>query len=171
MTRAYNEPTMHCPQHGYNYCHICTRHVDENAFGHLKGRFCVLKQGKLSNPHWMMLVSKVCCALRQNWCTFYTNCCDLHHPPSIYAVKAILLLQVHLVHREDWCLFQQTRSLQAKISAAVPMDCQNLSRMFCFLELNCCNWSCNASNDDAIMSSVDMTRVVSWCSAQEPFDC
>ena len=67
MMKAYNNPPMHCPQHGYNYCHIRTRRVVENAFGRLKGRFRVLKQGKLNDPRWVMQITKVCCALH-NMC-------------------------------------------------------------------------------------------------------
>jgi hypothetical protein len=47
----------------YNYAHVRTMRVVENAFGRLKGRFQVMKLGKLKDPRFMMQLVRVCCML------------------------------------------------------------------------------------------------------------
>ena len=53
------EPRPHTEEHA---CHIRTRRVIENACGRLKGRFRVLKAGKLNDPKGVSDITMVYCA-------------------------------------------------------------------------------------------------------------
>ena len=75
MKNILGDPLDHTDEHAYNYCHVRTRRVIENAFGRLKGRFRVLKGGKLNDPAWVTQIAKVCCALH-NMCERYKS--DYH---------------------------------------------------------------------------------------------
>jgi hypothetical protein len=60
-------PDVGSEEHAYNYAHVRTRRIIENAFGILKGRFQILKASSLNDPDFMGDVSLVCCALH-NMC-------------------------------------------------------------------------------------------------------
>lgn len=51
----------------YNFCHIRTRRIVENAFGMLKARFEICRKTNSTNPRFMSAVVAVCCALH-NMC-------------------------------------------------------------------------------------------------------
>ena len=72
MKNIGGDPEENTVEHAYNYCHIRTKRVIENAFGRLKGRFRVLKAGKLNDPSWVTQITKVCCALH-NMCERYNS--------------------------------------------------------------------------------------------------
>jgi hypothetical protein len=60
-------------EHAYNYAHVRTRRVVENAFGRLKGRFQVLRSSQMNDPAFHADCTLVCCALH--------NCCERHDDP------------------------------------------------------------------------------------------
>ena len=66
------EPPDDTDEHAFDHCLVGTRRVIENAFGMLKGRFCVLKAGKLSDPAFLAAVAKACCAFH-NMCQRYNS--------------------------------------------------------------------------------------------------
>ena len=60
-------------QHAYNWAHVRTRRVVENAFGRLKGRFQVLRSSQMNDPKFHTDIILVCCALH--------NICERHRDP------------------------------------------------------------------------------------------
>lgn len=62
------DPALGSDEHAYNYCHIRTRRVVENAFGRLKNRFRVLVHTTIRNAKWLQRIIRICCALH-NICT------------------------------------------------------------------------------------------------------
>ncbi|BDA44360.1 probable nuclease HARBI1 [Coccomyxa sp. Obi] len=68
MMKGYNgNPREGTLEHAYNYAHIRTRRVVENAFGILKARFQILKGTNLNDVKFMTRVICLCCALH-NMC-------------------------------------------------------------------------------------------------------
>jgi hypothetical protein len=67
------DPVEGTKEHAYNYSHVRTRRVVEQAFGRLKGRFHVLKHNEYNDPDFMSDVTLVCCALH--------NLCERHMDP------------------------------------------------------------------------------------------
>jgi hypothetical protein len=64
MMKGYNgNPVRGILKHAYNYAHIRTRRVVENAFGILKGRFQILKGTNVNDVPFMVHVICLCCAL------------------------------------------------------------------------------------------------------------
>jgi hypothetical protein len=66
------QPAPRTLEHAYNYCHVRTRRVVENAFGKLKGRFHVLKRNLMSDPIFLKDITLVCCAIN-NICARYND--------------------------------------------------------------------------------------------------
>jgi hypothetical protein len=71
MMKGYpGDPASGSEEHAYNYAHVRTRRVVENAFGRLKGRFQVLRSSQMNDPEFHTDCTLVCCALH--------NCCERH---------------------------------------------------------------------------------------------
>ena len=63
MMKGYNgNPAQGTLEHAYNYAHIHTRRVVENASSILKGRFYILKGTNLDNVDSLIQVNLLCCA-------------------------------------------------------------------------------------------------------------
>jgi hypothetical protein len=75
MMKAYTgDPPRGAKEHAYNYAHVRTRRVVEQAFGRLKGRFQITKSAaNFNDPEWLSDVTMVCCALH--------NICERHSDP------------------------------------------------------------------------------------------
>lgn len=58
----------------FNFCVIRTRRVVEQAFGRLKGRWWVCREGRLRDPVFMTAVTIVCCCLH-NFCELRPELC------------------------------------------------------------------------------------------------
>ena len=74
MMKGYpGDPATGTLEHAYNYAHVRTRRVVENAFGRLKGRFQVLRSSQMNDPRFHSECTTVCCALH--------NRCERHSDP------------------------------------------------------------------------------------------
>ena len=60
-------------EHAYNYAHVRTRRVVENAFGRLKGRWQMSRSSQMNDPNFHTDCTLVCCALH--------NCRERHNDP------------------------------------------------------------------------------------------
>jgi hypothetical protein len=63
IMKCYETDNPTAQQFRFNFATIRTRRVVENAFGHLKGRWRILNNSRLSVPRWAGTVATVCCAL------------------------------------------------------------------------------------------------------------
>ena len=95
MMRNYPDGSpQYTDEHAYNYCHIRTRRVIENAFGRLKNRFQILKLQSLRDPLWLSKVTRVCCALH-NMCTTYNAFVDPSWFPDVDDIPESVEEQQH----------------------------------------------------------------------------
>ena len=102
MMKGFNgHPAEGTLEHAYNYAHIRTRRVVENAFGVLKARFPVLG-GKcnLNDVEFMRDVTVLCCALH-NMCARHKDPWEPHWFPTVDPAGAVHDVRIDQTQRNN----------------------------------------------------------------------
>lgn len=107
MMKCYDEnPLQQSWKSSFNYSLIRTRHVVEQAFRRLKGRWRIIDKCNLNDPVFARRVALVCCALHnvceRHQCPFEDNWLPVLLPTLIpHLHKYSLLPLLGLLHQSE----------------------------------------------------------------------